>query len=181
MLMSVRPLVVLSLLLSLAAVGCAPFTEEIHGRSANADPEGQIGPIHMVDDLRATTGVKSLVAAYGFTASGVTPSVARVVYGAGSTPRSEGTDFRLMLVDAAGQTLSQYTIRNPRRLLVERKGLIEEDEVFYVAQFPFTARAAQVRVLDRRGKALATTEVGPVVRDFCALAKNDEDCAELSR
>ena len=179
--MIVRPAVVLSLLLSLAAIGCASFKEDIHGRSANADPEGQIGPIHLVGDLRATTGVKTLVAAYGFTPSGVTPSVAQVVYGAGSTPRSEGSDFRLLLVDAAGQTLSQYTIRNPRRLLVERKGLIEEEEVFYVAQFPFSARAAQVRVLDRRGKALATTEVATVVRDFCALVKNDEDCANVMR
>jgi len=85
-----------------------------------------------------------------------------------------------MLVDVGGETLGQYTIRNPRRLLVERKGLIEEEEVFYVAVFPFSARAAQVRVLDRRGKALAITEVSPVIQDFCLVAKHDEDCADLA-
>jgi hypothetical protein len=169
---------VLSWLFAMAIVGCAT-DGELTGRPARADPEGQIGAIHLVEDLRAATGVKTIVAAYGFTANGVTPSVARVVYGAGTSPRNEGGDFRLMLVDAGGETLSHYTIRNPRRLLVERKGLIEEDEVFYVAVFPFSARAAQVRVLDRRGKTLAVTEVGSMVRDFCVLASNDEDCADV--
>ena len=169
--------VVASLLL--LSCGACATSEEISGRAAHADPEGQIGAIHLVEDLRATTGIKTLVAAYGFTATGVTSSVARVVYGAGTSPASEGSDFRVVLVSDAGETMAQYMIRNPRRLLVERKGVIEEEEVYYVVRFPFSVRAAQVRVLDRRGKMLASTDVGSVIREFCVTAHHDEDCATL--
>jgi hypothetical protein len=167
-----------SIALALMLAGCV--TDEVRERPASAEEDGLVGTIRLVVELRELPEEKTLVAAYRFAANTVEPIEARVVPGAGGMPRTESGDFRIVLLDRDGQALREYGIRNPRRLLVERHGMIETPEALYVARFGFDARAREIRVLDRKRKILATTDLLPAMREFCTTATADEDCRRLS-
>ena len=64
-----------------------------------------------------------------------------------------------------------------RRAIVEQQGFVEVSEAMHAVRFRFDVRARQVRVLDRQGRVLATTDLGPALREFCAKAGGDPDCA----
>jgi hypothetical protein len=167
------------LLLPLMITGCA--TPELTERPAAADEDGLIGTVRLVGELNEAPEDRTLVAAYRFAPNVVESIAAYVVPGAGGLPRSEFGDFRIALVGLNGEIIGEYGIRNPRRLLVERHGMIEIPEALYVARFPFDLRAREVRILDRKGKVLATTDLQPALREFCRSAAGDEVCRRLPR
>jgi hypothetical protein len=161
-------------LLVLLAAGCATKPSEQPAAMPNAGP---VGGILLVRDLSEGQGRKVIVASYVFRAGGVQAKDAVVAFGDGRTPRSEGADYRIRLVDASGAALSEYAIGDPRKVVVEKKGLVEIAQATYAARFAFDARARQIQVTDRQGNLLALMDVGPAIRAFCAKAPKDADCA----
>ena len=140
---------------------------------------GQVGGVWLADDATTTARDKLVVASYRFTANRIDVLESRLIPGAAKVPRSDGGDFRVVLTTTEGEILAQYAIRNPRKVVVEHKGLIETAEALYVARFPFNRRAEEIRILDRRGRPIATTSLSQAVQQFCLRAKEDEDCRRL--
>ena len=145
-------------------------------KPASAPTRGQVGNITLVESTAQVGGDKVIVATYLFRAMAVEPKEAMVAFGSSKIPRSEAKDYQVILVDHQGNVLAQYGIWNPRKLVVEKQGLVENPEATYSARFPFDARAKEVRVLDSQGVLVAKTEVGSVIREFCAKLKHDKDC-----
>jgi hypothetical protein len=146
-----------------------------------AGPVGQVGGIQLVGDTGRGAGEKVLVATYRFDSTGVRPGEAIVAYGSGRLPRSEGGAYRLQLVDAQGTALAEYSIGDPRRVVVEHQGVVQNSQGIYAARFPFHPRAREIRVLDQGGAILARTDVAAVIREFCDRLPQDKDCVEARR
>ena len=156
--------------------GCAAPPKE---QPVAAPQSGPVGGILLVRDPSQGQGPKVIVASYVFRAGSVQAQPALVAFGAARPPRSDGQDFRVRLVDAAGAALSEAGFFNPRRVVVERQGLVEVPEATYAARFAFDARASQAQVLDAQGNVLASSDVAGAIRAFCAKTQKDPDCARL--
>jgi hypothetical protein len=167
--------------LSIATVGLLVFLATGCGARPSGQPAatpntGLVGGIALVRDLSEVSGQKVIVATYVFRSAGVQPLGALVVFGSGETPSLDDYHFRIRLVDGMGTVLSEYGIWDPRKAIVEMQGLVEVPEAVHVVRLPFDARARQVRVVDRQDKVVAATDVGPIIREFCAKAIEDPDC-----
>jgi hypothetical protein len=162
-------------LLVFLATGCGARPS---GQPAAAPNVGQVGGIALVRDLSEASGQKVIVATYAFRATGVQALGAMVAFGSGAAPRLDDYHFRIRRVDGLGAILNEYGIWDPRKAIVEKQGLVEVPEAVHAARFPFDPRARQVRVLDGQDKVVAATEVGPIIREFCAKATKDPDCTQ---
>ena len=170
----------LGLLFAAACAGCATGAgpQGMKDTSTATPPRGQVANIMLVDRPDQAQAEKVILATFLFTAAAVQPKEAMVTFGPARTPRSEAGDYRLRLIDQQNRVLSEYAIWDPRKVVVERQGLVENPTGTYTAHFPMNARAKAVQVLDKQGNLVATAEIGSVIREFCRRTKQDRDCED---
>jgi hypothetical protein len=157
---------------ALVVVGCASLDGK--GRRKVVAEADLVGTIRLAEELGERAEDKTFVAAYRFAANMIESVDVQIAPGDGGVPRNESGDFRVALVDEEGKILGEYGIRNPRKLLIERQGMVEVPETLYVARFPFDVDAREIHILDRRGKVLAVTDLLPAFRRFCTGPGSDD-------
>ena len=145
-------------------------------RLATADSPGTVGNIRVGVDGGRAEARKVVLVAFRFSSEGIEAQEVRVAHGSTSRPHADRHDFRLALVDAQQRRLEEYDIWDPRRVAVEKQGLVQMTEMRYIARWPFHADAWEAWVLDRNGKPLASVLVRPTIESFCAEQRQDTDC-----
>lgn len=161
-----------------ALTGYAP-RKRLEEKPAAAPEVGEVGGIVLVADRNQRPGTKVIVATFVFRSDAVTPRDVVVTYGAGAAKGSPEKDYSIRLISVDGRTLSEHTISDPRKAVVEKQGVVINPEGVYAARFRFDKSAAQVHVLDSQGNVVARSDVRPVMQEFCKRIKDDPDCREL--
>jgi hypothetical protein len=146
-----------------------------------AGETGMVGGIQIVRDPALTGGGKVIVASFRFTAAGVEPREAIVAFGATNTPRTDTTEFTFQLLGAQDRVLAQFGTLDPRKVVVERQGVVQQPEAIYAARFPFNPGARSLRVLNSQRAEVARTELTAVIREFCTPLRQDRECSEALR
>jgi hypothetical protein len=160
-------------------VGCARRSsapEPVLDVPAGTSRPERVGTIQFVSDVDRGAVRPVIIAMFHFTTDGVRGADAMVIDGAPGRVMGALADFRLELVDAAGDMLDGYVIPDPRRMIVEQQGWVEVPEMLYPARFRFNGRAAAARVLNPQGKMLARIDVVEPVRKFCRDHPTGPDC-----
>jgi len=170
----------LAALLPILLVGCAA-TGRVQEKPAEAPRTGQVGNIMLVDNTARTSGDKVIVAVFHFAPDRVYSREVIATFGPNRPARTDARDYVFQLVDRQGRVITEYGIWNPRKVVVEKQGVVETPEATYAARFPFDSRAREVRLLDSSGNVVATTQVSSVVSEFCARLKQDKDCMAPER
>jgi hypothetical protein len=179
-----RPLLRALLLLLLAScVACS-------GPSAKGRPpgalgkvrtDGQAGPrvgnIALVEDIHEDGQAKVIVGAFVFGRDDVTPAAVNIDFGSAPMVPSDARELTVDLIDERGGVLAVHGFRNPRKVVVERQGLVEQPTVLYAVRFPFSRRATAMRVFDGGGRLLATLEVQHAIELFCRSRRQDAGCS----
>lgn len=167
---------------TLTVIACAGRqTEPREPGPVGAGESGMVGGIQLVRDPVLTGGGKVVVASYRFAADGVQAREAIVAFGATNTPRTDTTEFTFQLLGAQDRVLAQFGTLDPRRVVVEQEGLVQQPEVIYAARFPFNPDARAIRVLNNQGVELARTDLVAVIREFCAPLEQDRECVAALR
>ena len=143
-------------------------------------PSGQVGSILLVDDPSKELPMRQVfVAAFQFKGDEVEAQELLIVPGTGKIPYSPKCDFQFELVDMEGNLLAIYGIWNPRLLIAdedEKTGFVEVPTAKYVARFPFTAKAKEIRVRDAQNKVVASKDVRSAIMAFCDKYSDHPEC-----
>lgn len=176
------------LLLAMLVVGCAWWQPKEVAKCISQNniekkdlyPIGQQGSIQLVDDRRQTQPMQQeFVAAFQFKGENIEAQELLIVPGTGKIPHSQKCDFRFELIDVEENLLARYGIWNPRILIAdedEKKGFVEVSIATFVARFPFTARAKEIRVLNAENKIVVSKDVRAAIKEFCGENKNHPEC-----
>ena len=144
-------------------------------------PIGQLGSILLVDDPGQAQPMQQVfVAAFQFTEDKVEAQEVRIVPGTGKIPYSQKCDFQFELVDVEEKLLARYGIWNPRLLIAdedEKTAFVEVPKVTFVARFPFTTNAKEIRVLNAQDKIVAGKDVRSAIKAFCEKHKDHPACS----
>jgi hypothetical protein len=139
-----------------------------------------MGSILLVDDPSQAQPMRQVfVAAFKFKGDEVEAQELRVVPGTGKIPYSQKCDFQFELVDVEENLLARYGIRNPRILIAdedEKTAFVEVPTGTFVARFPFTANAREIRVLNAKKKIVASKDVRSAIKAFCEKHRDHPAC-----
>lgn len=178
----------LSVLLALIVASCAYLeakqmttcTSQNNLEKKHHFPTGQQGSILLLEKGDQALPVEQVfVAAFQFTEEKIEPQELLVVPGSGNIPYSQKCDFQFELVDVEEKLLARYGIWNPRLLIAdegEKTGFVEVPTATFVARFPFSANAKEIRVIDATGKMVASIDVRSAIESFCTKQRNHPDC-----
>lgn len=179
----------LTLLFVMLVVSCAGLqTKKIttcvsQNNLANDDqtPIGQMGSILLVDNPGQARPMQQVfVAEFQFIGYKVESQELRIVPGTGKVPHSQKCDFQFEMVDGEENLLARYGIWDPRIVIADegkKRGLVEVPSATFVARFPFTAKAKEIRVLNAQNKIVAGKDVRAAIKEFCGKQKDHPACS----
>jgi hypothetical protein len=143
-------------------------------------PIGQQGSILLVDEPSKAQPMQQLfVAAFQFKGEKVEAQELRVIPGTGKIPYSQKCDFQFEMVDAEGNLLAKYGIWDPRILIAdedEKEAFVKVPVATFVARFPFTAKAKEIRVVNDKNKIVGSKDVRAAIKKFCEKNKKHPSC-----
>jgi hypothetical protein len=178
----------LSMLLALLIVGCGGLQPKPEPKCVSQNnievsypaPIGQQGSILLVDEPRYAQPLQQVfVLEFRFKGEKVEARELLVVPGTGKIPISQKCDFQFELVDGENRLLARYGIWDPRILIAdedEKTGFVKVPDATFVARFPFTAKAKEIRVLNAEKKVVAGKDVRAAIEKFCSIFKDHPDC-----
>ena len=183
----------ITLILAMLAVGCFHLNSKQINTCVSQNnlekkeqaPIGQQGNILLVEKPSQALPMQHVfVAAFQFKKNEIEAQELLIVPGIGKIPYSQKCDFQFELVDMRKETLARYGIWNPRRLIADEhkdKGFEIVPTATFVARFPFTAKAMEIRVLNAKNKPLASKDVHRAIKKFCGMHKDHPDCHSLKK
>jgi hypothetical protein len=181
----------LSLLLAMLVVSCGGLQPKPEPKCVSQNnlekkdhaPIGQQGSILLVDEPSQAQPMQQVfVAAFQFKGDTVEAQELRIVAGTGKIPYSQKCDFQFELVDVEENLLAKYGIWDPRILIAdedEKTGFVEVPTATFVARFPFTANAKEIRVLNAQNKIVAGKDVRAAIKEFCGKHKGHPACRSV--
>lgn len=188
---SLRASFCLFLLLALLIISCGGLQPKPEPKCVSQNnlekkdqaPIGQQGSILLVDEPSQAQPMQQLfVAEFQFKGEKVEAQELRIVAGTGNIPYSQKCDFQFELVDVEENLLAKYGIWDPRILIAdedEKAGFVEVPTATFVARFPFTANAKEIRVLNAQNKIVASKDVRAAIKKFCEKHMDHPDCRSV--
>lgn len=142
-------------------------------------PSGWFGNVVLGGETAGFDARKLIVVSFRVAEGSAEVADTTLAYGQLPSLPAASRDYEVVLVGNDGRTLMTRAAPDPRRAIVERRGVTVLDRGLLSVRFAFNLGAARVELRDGEGRRLANADLAGAIESFCRRNSDDPDCRAI--